>query len=210
MSAHLWSGAVYGGDVECGWYSGNGVYRFQNGTEYEGEFVKGHFHGRGVLRFPEGRLEGEFAFGRAVDVRFVYADGLAYEKVNWKYLSAHDRRFYREISDGIAPAGATALTNDFVAAEIPAETFDSGDGYFEPRTGEIRDYSGERVVRIPDADEAEWILTHCRQGGDLRRAKQINEKIAQVTIDRILDRMAPCLCCVFKVKCLDCCFCWWK
>ncbi|NDB86921.1 MAG: 2-isopropylmalate synthase, partial [Alphaproteobacteria bacterium] len=68
MSAHDWSGASYTGDVECGWYSGHGVYRFKNGTEYEGEFVKGQFHGRGVLRFPEGCLEGEFAFGRAVNV----------------------------------------------------------------------------------------------------------------------------------------------
>ena len=190
MSAHEWSGAQYSGSVAHGWYSGSGVYTFQNGTVYEGEFVKGNFHGKGVLRFPEGRLEGEFAFGRAVDVKFIFSDGLRYEKNSWKYLSSHDRRFFREISEGIAPAGATALSDDAVLPEIPVGTFDTGHGFFDPKSGNLTDYSGERVLPPLSPEDAEWTLAHARQGvPDPGRAKHADTLVARLSIDHILANM---------------------
>lgn len=61
-------------------------------------------------------------------------------------------------------AGETLETNDGHAHDIPADTFDTGDGYFDPQTGNVMSYDGETVLRTPAKDETKWITDTCRTG----------------------------------------------
>lgn len=43
-------------------------------------------------------------------------------------------RFYREIENGIRPAGRSYLTNDLKARKIPNGMYDTVDGFYNPIT----------------------------------------------------------------------------
>jgi hypothetical protein len=95
--------------------------------------------------------------------QLTFADGLKYGEEDWDYCDADDRRFYSERVHGLNPAGATRQTDAGAAPVIPKRTYDTGDGYFSPSTGEELTYD-HQPLRTPSAEEAAWIVKHCRIG----------------------------------------------
>uniref|UniRef100_A0A6I8P061 MORN repeat containing 5 n=1 Tax=Ornithorhynchus anatinus TaxID=9258 RepID=A0A6I8P061_ORNAN len=111
-------------------------------------------HGQYVPREPHPR-EGQYTF----------ADGLEYKPEKWHYCDSYDRRFYTEICGGLKPAGICQLTNLDPPRNIPTGCYDCGDGFYNPDTRVITDYSF-RFLRNADDDEHEWITRTCRKGWD--------------------------------------------
>lgn len=102
-----------------------------------------------------------------------FADGLIYRPTNWHYCDGYDRRYWREVLDGIPPAGAGTdkLSTSGVAAAaasqppIPNGTLDTGEGYYDPRSRETFSYDGQ-FMRTSDDDEHAWVLRHCARQWD--------------------------------------------
>jgi len=162
-----WAGSTYKGSVKNGWYSGEGVYEFANGTRYEGQFVRGEFHGKGVLIYGNGgKYSGTFHRGTAVQGQYKFADGLSYTDRNWSYLSQADRRFYSETSGGLNPAGRTKLTDNDAIPPVPFQMYDTGEGFFDAETKILYDYSLKPTQTTLSKEEIAWVLTHCRKGFD--------------------------------------------
>jgi hypothetical protein len=67
---------------------------------------------------------------------------LKFEENNWDYCEGYDRRFYTEICNGLKPAGRSQLTNN-PPNKIPENTYDCGDGYYDPGTRIVTGYSGK-------------------------------------------------------------------
>lgn len=162
-----WSGTEFEGPFKNDWYEGEGKFKFPNGVVYEGQFRKGEFHGEGALVYPNGgRYKAKWERGYAIEGRYEFNDGLHYEDRNWQYVSQGDRRFYTEVLSGLQPAGKTLLTNEPVPPQIPQGTYDTGHGYFDPRTEQIMSYDGKEVISIPPELEEQWIKDQCRKGFD--------------------------------------------
>ena len=71
------------------------------------------FHGEGTIFVPgAGIYKAFWKEGKEVSGDYTFADGLQYEKKDWKYCTLDDRRFYTEIQDGLKPAGQSQLTNN--------------------------------------------------------------------------------------------------
>jgi len=161
--SHQWSGSTSDGPRTNMWLQGEGTYTYPNGVVYKGEFHKGEFHGAGALIYPHGgSFQGIWERGYAIGGKYIFSDGLEYKDSNWKYISANDRRFYTEVVQGIRPAGKTLLTNDETPV-IPPGTYDTGHGYFDAKTHQIRSYDGTEVLSIPGDKEEQWILVQCRK-----------------------------------------------
>ena len=76
-----------------------------------------------------------------------------------------DRRFYTERVQGLEGAGRSRIANNMPAPTLPSTLFyDVGDGYFDAGTGKVMAWNGIQVIRIPDAEEINWILAKCRHG----------------------------------------------
>jgi len=70
------------------------------------------FHGYGVLHFKNaGQYEGNWEFGKSIQGKYTFADGLVYQEVDWKYCTTEDRRFYSEILNGLRPAGVSLFSS---------------------------------------------------------------------------------------------------
>jgi len=117
------------------------------------------------LHVTGGKFEGIFDKGRFVSGKFIFEDGLDYEEKDWKYCSEEDPRFYREIEQGVPLDGplkySTARANP---PKLPAGCYDTIEGYFDPKSGWIRDYGTNREIRKPDADEGLWMAANFRVG----------------------------------------------
>lgn len=133
------------------------------------------FHGQGVLHFPNGStFTAEWKNGRSVgkgtaNGQLTFHDGLEYSEGEWTYCDGSDRKFYTERINGLNPAGdehahisiplpfhvcptcfcylsgATRQVNQGTAREIPADTYDIGDGYLNPATRTVYTYEGAEV-----------------------------------------------------------------
>lgn len=69
------------------------VVIFCSGVIYEGEFEDGMFEGTGELRYPSGAiLRGKWNKGHMIERTLIFADGLEYSEVDWKYCRMPDRR----------------------------------------------------------------------------------------------------------------------
>lgn len=178
-----YSGAAAGaaGPTKNAWYEGDGKLKFPSGVEYVGQFHKGEFHGEGALVYPNGgRYQATWERGFAIKGHYVFNDGLLYEDKQWQYVSKNDRRFYTEVKEGLQPAGQTLLTNEKDPPKIPFGAYDTGNGYYEPDSGQVMSYDGKEVVATPGDLEAAWILDHCRRGFDEDAPKEPAAAIAEV------------------------------
>jgi hypothetical protein len=122
----------YQGHIVNGRMEGKGKYYFENGNEYIGEFFNNAFHGTGTIHFPgSGVYEATWKYGKAIDGKYTFSDGLDYQEENWSYCTPEDRRFNSERQSGIRPAGNDQLAND-PARVLPRGCYDVGDGYLNP------------------------------------------------------------------------------
>jgi len=159
-------GSSYVGERKNGRIEGHGMYTFPTDTRYEGELKDGMFHGQGTLHFTNGsKYTAVWEDGIAVKGQYTFADGLHYEEKDWRYCDGFDRRFYTEITDGLKPAGESQLTDVVPSKTIPEGMYDVGDGFYDPDTRVVYDYS-MRFLRNADDDEHEWIIKTCRKGWD--------------------------------------------
>ena len=114
---------------------------------------------------------------------------MEFSEKDWTYCDGYDRRFYTEICNGLKPAGRSQLTNETPPNKIPSNCYDCGDGFYDPETRIVNDYTGKflrnagkiliflnhvRLLAIYllvfllnlDDDEHEWITKTCRKGWD--------------------------------------------
>ena len=114
--------ASYEGSTEAGRMEGEGIYKYEDGTQYVGQFKNGAFHGEGLcgnhstpnaiddslldlrtgegkLIFANGEFRGIFNNGKHVDGQFVFSDGLVYVEDDWKYCTSADRRLHAEMKE---------------------------------------------------------------------------------------------------------------
>ncbi|XP_059049987.1 MORN repeat-containing protein 5-like [Achroia grisella] len=158
------TGSQYEGTWDVLGMSGVGIYTFPNGVIYEGEFSDGMFHGVGELRYPSGViLKGKWYKGEMVERTLIFADGLQYSDTDWKYCQMPDRRFTIEYERGLQPAGQSYLTADQPTRKIPPGYYDTGDGFYDPKTKTI--YKADEItaiVRSPSVLEQKWIIENCR------------------------------------------------
>ncbi|XP_039754937.1 MORN repeat-containing protein 5-like [Pararge aegeria] len=162
------TGSQYEGTWDLLGMSGFGVYKFPNDVIYEGEFDDGMFHGRGDLIYPSGVvLRGTWKKGKMTERKLVFADGLEYDEVDWKYCKKPDRRFTIEYEKGLQPAGKSFMTAEQPTRPIPPGFYDSGDGFYDPETKavyKVDDLSA--IVRSPSVREQKWIIENCRTSPD--------------------------------------------
>ncbi|XP_045769056.1 MORN repeat-containing protein 5-like isoform X2 [Maniola jurtina] len=158
------TGSQYEGSWDLLGMSGYGVYKFPNDVIYEGEFDDGMFHGQGKLKYPNGVvLRGTWKKGKLTDRTLVFADGLEYDEMDWKYCRPPDRRFTIEYEKGLQPAGKSFLTAEQPTRPIPPGYYDTGDGFYDPKTKavyKVDDLSA--IVRSPSVREQKWIIENCR------------------------------------------------
>ncbi|KAI9017466.1 hypothetical protein BC832DRAFT_526773, partial [Gaertneriomyces semiglobifer] len=137
---------------------GNGKYTYPNGSVYVGSFKDGRFHGQGTIHFPGGgKYDALWENGVVKEGKYTFKDGLEFSPQNWDYCTDSDRRYYSERVNGFQP-GDPQLSNDPAGPPaIPPDTFDCGDGYYDPRDEVVYNYLGQKI-RIPDEEEKEWIV----------------------------------------------------
>ncbi|XP_050348915.1 MORN repeat-containing protein 5-like [Nymphalis io] len=163
------TGSQYEGTWDMLGMSGYGVYKFLNGVVYEGEFDDGMFHGDGQLIYPNGTvLHGTWNKGQLTERRLIFADGLEYSEIDWKYCRMPDRRYTIEYDNGFKPAGQSYLTADQPTRPVPPGYYDTGDGFYDPKTKVV--YKAEdlnTIIRSPSVREQKWIIDNCRTSPDL-------------------------------------------
>ncbi|XP_068617473.1 MORN repeat-containing protein 5-like [Battus philenor] len=163
------TGSTYEGTWDVLGMSGYGVYTFPNGVIYEGEFDDGMFHGQGELKYPCGAvLRGIWTRGKLGDKTLVFDDGLEYSEDDWPYCMMPDRRYTIEHNTEVQPAGESYITPVQPPREIPLNFYDTGDGFFDPKTNVV--YKGDQhsaIVRFPCELEHKWIKENCRYNPEL-------------------------------------------
>lgn len=135
---------------------------------------------QGTVHFPGGSFVASWAEGKVVEGEYVFTDGLKYSHPpsEWTYCTGADRRFHSEVAAGILAAGETQLTNQRGGPPIPAGCFDAGDGYYDPKKGEILSYDTHAVVRKARADEVAWISRKCAFGDGGSAAASLRDSLA--------------------------------
>ncbi|XP_050678994.1 MORN repeat-containing protein 5-like isoform X3 [Leptidea sinapis] len=158
------TGSCYEGTWDVLGMSGYGTYTFHNGVIYEGELDDGMFHGFGELRYPSGEtIKGKWKKGALVERTLIFDDGLPYEEYDWSYCRAPDRRFTLECKTGLQPAGQSYLTADQAPRAIPPGLYDTGDGFYDPKTKVVFKADDiTAIVRSPSIQEQKWIMENCR------------------------------------------------
>ena len=147
----LWSGSKFSGEMKNGWFEGKGRFVFPSGVVYDGSFHKGEFHGVGELRYPgQGAFKATWVDGRATNGTFTFEDGLVFSENDWSYLNGQSRHIHGHHLDNLP--------------DIPEETFDTGEGYFDPRTNLVFSYDRAHISEAPSDEEKLWIMRNCRQG----------------------------------------------
>ncbi|KAK5650947.1 hypothetical protein RI129_001976 [Pyrocoelia pectoralis] len=139
------------------------------------------YHDEGRVTYPMGHtLRGTWFHGKLTGYKFNFPDSLTYEE-NWKYCKMPDRRlvnvscfeltigfrFFTCIQEGLRPAGRSLLTNDECPRRIPDGCYDTGDGYYNPKTKCVMSViKPGRILRIPTKSEETWIMENCRKAWD--------------------------------------------
>lgn len=165
-SASMLAG-TYDGEYQHGRFHGRGTYTMGN-TKYVGGFVDGQFHGEGTLTVSNGEYKGFWKHGKLVEGGLVFKDGLQHLKIGykyWEYCSRYDRRFYAEIKDGIQIGDTLRdFTSHPHANDLPKDCYDTIDGYYDAKKHAVYDYKTQDLIRTPNQEEIEFILTYCRVG----------------------------------------------
>ncbi|XP_026743877.1 MORN repeat-containing protein 5-like isoform X2 [Trichoplusia ni] len=161
---NLPTGSRYGGQWDVLGMSGYGTYTFPNGVIYEGDFDDGMFHGKGELQYDDGAvLKGNWKKGVMEEKTLLFSDSLEYKEEFWKYCVAPDRRFAIEYDIDVMPAGKSFLTAEQPTKVIPPGYYDSGDGFYCPKTKCVYKYDDlSAVMRSPSIREQKWIVDNCR------------------------------------------------
>jgi len=112
----------------------------------------------------------EFKDGLKYDAQAVDAgeEGSEEGGVSWKYCTPKDRRFYREYTEGVKPAGESLFSNNTDEtnfAGVPEGSYDVGDGYIDPsKDSSVRKYGTGKILRPAQAGESKWAQRTCRRG----------------------------------------------
>ena len=130
--------------------------------------------------------------GKLIQGDYYFFDDLKYESgEKWDYCKGEDRRFNYERNNGIRPAGQTQLKNDPEGEKhIPAGTYDTGDGFYDPIRSLVFSFDGRTILRTPTAYEVDWIQRTCRYN-----PRDTREPITGVSIkltkqeDKIITRV---------------------
>jgi len=164
----LWTGCRFSGEF-LGRQFFKGRYDHPTGSTLESEFLNGHFHTQkhfGMVSYPRGdTFEGEWEEGRYKTGQITFCDGLKFSSSNWKYCEPPDRRFKVERYYGIKPAGRTLFSDQNPPPHIPPGMYDVGDGYYNPKNGDVRRYDGI-LQRRATGGECRWIQQNCRKAHD--------------------------------------------
>ncbi|XP_022828384.1 MORN repeat-containing protein 5-like [Spodoptera litura] len=170
IKKQLSTGSHYDGEWQLMGMNGYGEYTYENGVVYEGQFENGMMHGKGELRYTlkDGRIaviRGRWKEDVLVERTLFLSDSLEYKEDGWTYCMMPDRRFAVEFDTGMKPAGQSYLTAEQPTKEIPPGFYDTGDGFFDPKTKAIfKDGSLRDIVRAPGVQEQKWIVANCRKG----------------------------------------------
>jgi hypothetical protein len=155
---------TYTGEQADGYANGQGIYRFSNGIVYTGKLYEGMFNEEGTLKFPQGgKFVAKWNKGKLVNGTYFYHDELKYSTQDWSYCTDADRRFWTGIQHGIELADAPQLTDKQPSMWIPAEAYETGDGYYDPLDNNVYTYEG-KVQRQPSEKEMAWAIRKCRIG----------------------------------------------
>jgi hypothetical protein len=118
-------------------------------STYESEFKEGHAHSKkhlGLVVYPRGdTFEGQWRKGRFMSGNITFGDDLKFEPQDWDYSVAPDRRFYIERDVGVKQAGRTLFNDRIPVPFIPPGFYDTGDGVYDPKTGVVTGYNGQKL-----------------------------------------------------------------
>jgi hypothetical protein len=81
----------------------------------------------------------------------------------WEYCSKYDRRFYKEIQDGIK-IGDDLRDVSSHNYTLPKDCYDAIDGYYDPKKHMVYSYITNEEIRTPNSEEIDFILNYCRIG----------------------------------------------
>ena len=82
------------------------------------------------------------------------------EKV-WNYCSAKDRRFHKEVLEGLSINGPFLPSNNII---LPPNLYDCGNGFYDSKKNIIISQKTGEEIRSPDEKEKNWIMKNCRIG----------------------------------------------
>ncbi|XP_063826451.1 uncharacterized protein LOC135075933 [Ostrinia nubilalis] len=71
--------------------------------------------------------------------------------------------FTIEYEEGMQPSGLSYLTADQPTREIPPGYYDTGDGFYDPKTKVVYKATDlSAIIRSPSIREQKWIIENCR------------------------------------------------
>ncbi|KAG5893737.1 hypothetical protein JTB14_001381 [Gonioctena quinquepunctata] len=156
------TGSTFEGKQDSLGFAGLGTYVFPHGAIYRGYFQNGQFHGDGIITYPKGQeLDGSWEKGKLVNYTFRFKDGLEYQR-DWTYCQLPDRTYEIETYLGLQPPEKEFLTNNPHATKIPEKSFNTGDGYYTPKSMVIHNYQ-HKVIRICLPGEEDQIESNFRK-----------------------------------------------
>ena len=162
----------YEGEIVANRWNGPGRLDSSAGV-YIGEFVNGKYEGEGTFYPPKdkggGRFVGFWVDGVMVEGNYFFDDDLKHQSKDWAYCSQQDPRFAAEIKANVPREGPLTLETAAVDADgqpprLPAECYDSIDGYLDPKSYMILDYIDHKDKRRPGQEEREWLIANARVG----------------------------------------------
>mmetsp|Transcript_21498 Transcript_21498/g.31213 ORF Transcript_21498/g.31213 Transcript_21498/m.31213 type:complete len:180 (+) Transcript_21498:141-680(+) len=145
-------------------FDGHGNYDSAHGGKYIGNFLEGLFHGEGTLYVKGGYFKGEWEYGKMVEGKFYFSDGLEYEAGDeWTYCTEEDPRFQAEIEKGVEVGGELLYTTaNPDPPRLPPGCYDIRTGYYDPKENSIMSYTTNDPLRPVDDAERDWIIANCR------------------------------------------------
>ena len=112
-----------------------------------------------------GKFTGTWERGVVVRGDYAFADGLAYDsRPEWSYCDGTNRAFYRELVEGLRPAGDEQLCNAHPPPPLPPGTFDIGRGCYDPSQKKVFSYAGEPIGGLQPGETEAWATGKCRFG----------------------------------------------
>ncbi|GAV03232.1 hypothetical protein RvY_13686 [Ramazzottius varieornatus] len=79
----------------------------------------------------------------------------------WGYCDGSDRRFWSEIQNDLSGKAPLAAVEPL--PEIPKDSMDVGNGYYDIDKRKVYGYDG-KIKRNVDDNEHFWIISTCRKG----------------------------------------------
>lgn len=150
-------GSTYSGDLQNGFFHGEGVQKFASGMIYTGQFYEGYWHGHGKLESPAGwHYEGEFQKG-TMSGQGVLEDGSSRYEGEFRKGEFHGKGRYE--------AGGSVYIAEFEGGKPVEGKHVTDYGTYE---GEFRDwyYHGEGSYALTGESESLGDLTGTWEFGE--------------------------------------------